>query len=49
MTKIKELIKLVNSNELYDAKQKLNDIAKEKLQHYKDEIIKNLDIFKKSS
>ena len=49
MDEIKDLIKMINSGELYDAKGKLDQIAKDKIQHYKDEITKNLDIFKKSS
>jgi hypothetical protein len=49
MSSIKELIKLVNSQKLYDAKEKLDQITKDKLKQYKDQITKNLDIFNKSS
>jgi len=49
MDDIKDLIKLINSSELYDAKEKLDKITKEKLKQYKDDITKNLDIFTKSA
>ena len=48
MDDIKELIRLVNSAELYDAKEKLNKITKDKLEQYKQEIIKNIDVFNKN-
>ena len=47
MDEIKKLIKLINSGELYDAKEQLDKVTKAQIDSYKSEISTKVDIFKK--
>lgn len=45
MEDIRDLINKINSGELYDAKELLNNLTKDRIEDYKEEIIKKVDIF----
>lgn len=48
MNNTEKLITLINSDELYDAKEQLDKVTKDKIKVRREEISKNMDIFNKN-